>query len=226
MMAGSSTGWLKEDLIKLEYSSLREELARNKQYIFERPLAIIGAIGIALVQAKDSNFLPILPLFLIAALWTNLDLTVNRLRSSSRIASYICVIMEPPEIDKWIGWENSLGNYRRWRNDCSNDDKLTEFYKVSADTDSLRFYPTVYKFHIFNVLIAFCTSAFIFYHYHDIDFIWRTVGFSLSAIITMYFLYYCLTEYNTNNSKGNIEIEKKIWEDVLHISSAKGNSNK
>ena len=50
----------KSELCSLEYTSLREELAQNEQYIFERPLLIITAIGIAATQIEDSTLLAIL----------------------------------------------------------------------------------------------------------------------------------------------------------------------
>jgi len=61
---------LKDEIIKLEYASLRDELSSNKKYIFERPLLIIGAIGIALVQSKDTFYIAILPFLLVVAVFS------------------------------------------------------------------------------------------------------------------------------------------------------------
>lgn len=206
---------IKEDIIKLEYASLRDELAKNKQYVFERPLIIIAAIGAALVQFKSTDYLPILPFLLIVTIWTNLALTVNRLRSSSRIISYIQVMLEPPNLEKWRGWENSLRDYRIWKSTQSLPSNANE----SLVDDALRFSPTIFKFHIAIVAIAFIVSIFIFFDAQEnTNLLWRRMWLLLSLAATAAFGRYCYFEYNNKNLKGNIEIEKRIWEAIFNVS--------
>ena len=48
-----------------EYGTLRNELLQNKQYVFERPLLIITAAGVAAVQLSNEPSVLLLPVLLI-----------------------------------------------------------------------------------------------------------------------------------------------------------------
>jgi hypothetical protein len=94
-----------------EYGILRNELLQNKQYVFERPLLIITAAGVAAVQLSDAPSVLLLPVLLIVLLLINLWFTVNRLKSIARIAAYIAVVLESAP-KAWIGWEGALRKHR------------------------------------------------------------------------------------------------------------------
>ena len=85
-------------MLELEYSSLREEMLQNKGYVFERPLLIITAAGIASIQLSGKPSVVLLPFLLVIILSINLWFTINRLESTARIASYISVALEDTEI--------------------------------------------------------------------------------------------------------------------------------
>lgn len=69
-----------------EYGTLRNELLQNKQYVFERPLLIITAAGVAAIQLSDEPSVLLLPVLLIILLLINLWFTVNRLKSIAQTA--------------------------------------------------------------------------------------------------------------------------------------------
>jgi hypothetical protein len=200
------------ELYSLEYISLREELAQNKQYIFERPLLIITAIGIAATQIKDSTFLAILPFVLIITLWTNLVLTVNRLWSSSRIAAYIGVVFEHADyaVD-WIGWENSLRKHRIWMKEIGEDKLdilLKNYLNLSAIPDSMMFYTPLLKFHVIIISVAIILSGWVFLESPDK---WNLLWFMLSFSATICFAYFCIRKYNIPRINSNIEEQRIIW---------------
>jgi len=85
------------DIRTAEYESLRQEMLQNKRYVFERPLVIIGAVGLAAAQLSGTHAAVTLPVLLVALLWLNLWFTVNRLRSTARIVAYVGLVLEVPE---------------------------------------------------------------------------------------------------------------------------------
>jgi hypothetical protein len=116
------TSYPREHLMVQEYRALREEMAANRRFIFERPIFIITA-GIAglfgLSRINDPS--PEMLLYAIALaipclglLYFNLWFTANRLRSTARIVAYLQLVHEPGDGSPyaWIGWENDL---RKWR---------------------------------------------------------------------------------------------------------------
>jgi len=68
-----------------EHKYLREELATNKRLIFERAL-VIAAVGLAAsLLSKDAQGVQLVGIPTIGALAFSLWLTVNRVKSNSRI---------------------------------------------------------------------------------------------------------------------------------------------
>jgi hypothetical protein len=195
----------------LEYTSLREEMAQNKKYIFERPLLIVTALGVALIQLEANAYLAIiLPFLLIVTLWTNLVLTVNRLGSSSRIAAYILVVLEPFSDMEWIGWERALRQHRIWME--KNSDKLDDIYKEhsnpSAVPDSKMFYNPLVCFHLVIIAIAIVISLFLSYTAQNV---WNLSWSVLSLATTGLFVYFYKRKYNFDKIFGSIERERIIW---------------
>jgi hypothetical protein len=151
------------DQRSLEYTSLRQELSQNRQYIFERPLFIVTLLGAALIQFKNDTYLAILPFLVIVTLWINLFMMANLLWSSSRIAAYIEVVLEPCSKVKWIGWEKDLRKNRIWVE--KNRDKLKDIVKGNGDSsavpDLMSFYAPVVVLHFVIMAIAFLLSIFL-----------------------------------------------------------------
>jgi hypothetical protein len=56
----------------LEYSTLRTEMLQSKQYVFERPLLIITAAGVASMQLSQQPSIALLPILLVLILLINL----------------------------------------------------------------------------------------------------------------------------------------------------------
>ena len=111
-----------------EYRVLREELKINRQFIFERPLLIIGgALASKAMLGFTEPFSDLLIVFVILLLTFNLWFTMNRLTSSARIIGYIHLVHEGEFRENWKGWENSLSMYRDW---CiENNDNAKNHYR-------------------------------------------------------------------------------------------------
>lgn len=204
-----------EQLISAEYSSLRDELLRDKQYIFERPLLIITAAGIASVQLSGQPSVVFLPLLLAILLLSNLWFTVNRLRSGARIAAYIAVVLEPGSCAKWIGWENSLRLYRIWTKVKNAEEQRNETEKYmnrQAIPDAMMFYPPLWLLHLVMALVALGTSA---------SSVGRGCGtlawvaFVLTLIATGTTAWFCAWQYHPRNIRGLIEAKRAIWQAVF-----------
>ena len=98
-----------------EYSSLRDELRSNRQYVFERPLLHSGQHdrrGVCPARgygdAVHSHSVlggPALPPLV----------HVQPPRERHSILAYIQVVLEGSTAHSWIGWERSLSAYRWWR---------------------------------------------------------------------------------------------------------------
>lgn len=105
----------REGRIRDEYKALREELKINRQFIFERPLLIVGVAFVAMLNLGNQiGFAGISAGFFVFLFFYNLWFTANRIRSNARIVGYIQEILEGPFRKHWIGWERSLVFYRRW----------------------------------------------------------------------------------------------------------------
>jgi hypothetical protein len=110
-----------------EYRTLREELARNQAFVFERPLVIVGAALTAGVAASTAGFeldkptnvawlalaVGFLSAALILMLVFNLFFTQDRMLTNSRIIAYIQLFHDEGQIN-CKGWEDALRRRRRW----------------------------------------------------------------------------------------------------------------
>lgn len=131
-----------------EYISLREEHEKNRSYMFERPLIVLGIIAAStqyllsslfpkslqeLEVVQNVRWIPliiILPAF-IGILYYNLVFVSQRLKSDARIVAYIQLFHENELFNQWIGWETSLRFYRN----------LKEPFPVAKVEDSIDFNP-------------------------------------------------------------------------------------
>lgn len=144
--------------IENEYDSLREEITKGKQYVFERPLLLISGT-VALIQLIDKDYSIFLPLIIIILLYYNIWFTVNRMRSTARIVAYIQVSLESEKYT-WYGWETSLRYYRKWLKQ-----KDINAHEIKIDEkliyDNIGYYPFILKVHIFFSIMV--TVAIIIY---------------------------------------------------------------
>lgn len=151
----------RETAMMHEYDTLRSELLQNKKYVFERPLLIITAAGVASVQLSGNPSVLLLPFLLICVLLINLWFTVNRLRSMARIAAYIDAVLEGAP-NAWIGWENSLRKQRMWTKKHSLEDRrksLSKHIKEEAIPDAMMFYGPLLLLHVVTVFVALAVAC-------------------------------------------------------------------
>ncbi len=161
---------MSSDLREAEYSSLRDEMKMNRQYVFERPLAIIG--GALVVTTVDPAFITpfIVPIPFILVLLFNLWFTFNRMESTARIVAFLQLAHEQKATTRasLVGWETALAAYRRRR--CELSPKKLEGLRSEVSKhhgrDRLRFYPPIFWFHVvFSAIaaimpmIAMCSTA-------------------------------------------------------------------
>lgn len=212
-----------------EYASLRKELLQSKQYVFERPLLIITATIIASTQFNDINiFIAILPTVLIITLLANLSFTVNRMKSYSRIAAYIEVVLEPGSPVEWIGWETSLRESRIWcRKNLKKGEDFSDWPVAEDDIAprTMMFYPSILWFHIVLVILALGISASPLitelYFYQSsamfLPLLLRVENISLlvNVILAAGFAVLCIGSFNPRKLKNLIEIQRTIWLSVL-----------
>jgi hypothetical protein len=198
-----------------EYNSLRNELLQNKQYVFERPLLIITATGIAAVQVSDKPSL-ILPVLLIIILWVNLRFTVNRLRSIARIVAYISVVLESAP-ERWTGWENALRTYRIWIKQHTKEEQrflLAKHIDQDAIPDAMMFYEPIYLLHVSTVIGALVLSIPSLSDIRDVP---EIVSFVFALAAAFLFLYYGLGSYHPKKMRNLIEVRRAIWIEVLNM---------
>jgi len=207
-----------DDLKKEEYKTLREELLQNKRYIFERPLLIITAGSVALVQLLDQPLIAFLPPILIILLNINLAFTFNRLRSTTRIAAYIAVVLEPNSSVPWLGWENSLRKYRIWvntKNKVLKKELLNIKIKKMAYPGKALFFHSTYNLHIISVAVATMLSiTFMALNPSWIAFI----GFAGSFLSSGLFAYNCIRHYYPKDIRAWLETEMATWAISLDLS--------
>jgi hypothetical protein len=192
-----------EARINEEYKNLREELKINRQFVFERPLLIVGAAFIAMLNESESSSFSIQGLpesFFIILLFYNLWFTSNRLRSNSRILGYIKVRLEGTKRCTWNGWETALSMYRNWcLGNPHEEQKIRDLNRRNEQHDETRFYTPLFIFHIlvaFLVVIHSWPSLLTVFIY--------VVGFATAW-----------KQWHPQKLQNSIEAETEIWENVL-----------
>lgn len=204
-----------DTLRSLEYTTLRNELLQDKQYVFERPLLIITAAGVASVQLSNEATILLLPTLLVLILLVNLWFTVNRLRSMARIVAYIDVVLESSQDVKWIGWEKSLRAHRIWMKSHSPQErtaKLKSHINQIAIPDAMMFYPPIFWLHAIMVALAVAVSAYSIIHATDVFQIYAS---SATFVISSIFGLLCIGPYRPAKMRNLIEVQRAIWIVVL-----------
>jgi hypothetical protein len=205
-----------------EYSTLRDEILQNKKYIFERPLLIITAAGIASVRLSGEPSLAFLPLLLVIVLLSNLWFTVNRLQSNARIIAYITVVLEPTGDVAWIGWENALRRYRIWKKKNRPDkqaEQRRKYENACAIPDAMAFYPALWLLHVATVVVALGSSgASLISHLETLP----VTVFSVTLAIALVFAVYCLGPDRPKNMRSLLEIQRATWKAVFEEPSDQG----
>ena len=194
-----------------EYTTLRDELLQNKQYVFERPLLIITAAGVASVELSGQPSVVLLPLLLVVVLLVNLWFTVNRLRSNARIVGYIDVVLESMTENKWIGWEKSLRLHRMWMKKHNEEQRtkiLEPYIEKSAIPDAMMFYPPIYWIHIATVILALAVSGLSVINSPEILHI---VTFSITLLVSCVFAGYCIGSHHPSRMTDLIEVQRATW---------------
>ncbi len=203
-----------EELRLAEYSTLRNELLQNKNYIFERPLVIITVVGIASLKLAEPS-LAFLPVVLAFTLLSNLWFTVNRLQSNARIIAYIATVLEPSSKIKWIGWENSLRIHRNWKKAKTfeeREQKIQKYINLDAIPDAMMFYPALWWLHLVTVVIALGSSGLSLINNLN----WLSViAFISTFAVSCVFVLYCFGHGLPNKMRGLIEIQMATWKAVF-----------
>jgi len=209
------------DLRCSEYESLREELLQNKQYVFERPLVIIAAAGVAAIQLPEGASVLALPPLLISVLSVNLWFTVNRIRSNARIVGYIAAALEPANEYSWLGWENAVRLHRKWtkaRTPARRASDIKPYQDPEAMPDAMTFYPMVLFLHIVPVVFAVIASGFALGNQCSMTGI---AMFVLTIATCGVFAWLALRPFHPDRMIYLIEEQRAIWLAVLHEHSAR-----
>ena len=197
---------------------IRSELLENKKYVFERPLLIVTAAGVAAVQLSGNPTALLLPFLLIVIMLINLWFTVNRLRSMARIAAYIDLVLEGNPAS-WIGWERSLRKHRIWTKQHSLDERRTALSKYATDEaipDAMMFYGPLLLLHVMTVIAALAISCLTLVAKTQLA---ETVSFAATLGVAIVFARFWLGPYRSSQMRDLIEIQRATWVNVLEISA-------
>lgn len=203
-----------EKIRSQEYEVLREELTINRQFVFERPLLIVGVSLAALASAdKDSVFIEGLILFFLLLLFFNLWFTFNRLSSNARILGYLRVVHESSESALRPGWENALSLHRTWLATHSNDLRSIES-RCGALTmhDANRFYGGLFWFHL---IMGGLAIVFGLLHPSGLKEVHSLVLKSIAIGIYGAGIVAALRYWNPYRPKNALEVQTCVWRKIL-----------
>lgn len=201
-----------------EYRSLLEEHRRDRSYIFERPLLILGIIAVAMryFYESDAELLVLLGLITIVIFCFNLWFTVNRLQSDARIVAYIQLVHEGDYRDRWFGWENALREYRiLMGNDAKSgelDSLIMDIQNEKSGPASSQFYKVIWVLHLSLVIFICAASLLSLLPLENLLDQMEACGILAAAIL---FLVYAFGPLRPARLKNRIELERKIWESVF-----------
>lgn len=209
-----------------EYETLREELLQNQRYMYERPLVILAAVGLAAVQFKDAPHMIVLPLLLIWVLLVNLWFTANRLRSVAMIASYISVAIEPGSPFVWVGWTNACRLRRQWRRKhmdaADRARRIEKHFNPNAEQAGRSTYSVIVVLH--GVPAIFGAVASFLIGFGEMS---GHVLTLVCASATMSILFFAASVWRWRPRKMNnlIERQRAIWMAVFADDANSANSN-
>ncbi len=196
--------------MKTEYESLRQELHQNRQYVFERPLLIVGA-GVAF--ATQEKIAVVVPPLVAVLLTFNFWFTVNRLRSSARIVTYIQLVLEE-RVCRWIGWESALRCSRQWKQRHKSDGTMRE---IEAHVDNelnqdvlMYFGPTLWLHLVLGVGTAFGAWVVGTTTWTTPAYLGRVATWAALALLG-----YLAWKWRPDTMKKTLEIERAVWRKVL-----------
>jgi len=195
-----------------EYDTLRDELKQSRQYVFERPLLIVG-VGVALLTAEGVRYGAALPALLTGLLLFNYRFTVNRLMSASRIIAYIQVSIEGKTV--WKGWETSLREYRIWKEDNSEvEDRIVKSeMNQKAAPHALMYYSLIYQIHVAFVVLCLIAGFLLMLK--------QPIVINIAATVVLVLLAgdfaQCCWKWKPSTMKSLIERNIVIWRHVLSI---------
>jgi hypothetical protein len=193
-----------------EYETLRAELLDGKKYVLGRPILIITA-GLASVHLVENDHPIYLAPIIVWLLAFNLWFTVNRMGSMARIVAYIQLILEDKD-SRWLGWETSLRNYRKWLKTGNLKVRSTPIEEVAV-YDSLGYYPVIFLVHIAaNLLTAALSVAYACAS--DSPSIYAKPIAALVLISLGVFIVYAIKS-RPSIIRPQIEQNRKIWADVF-----------
>lgn len=213
----------RENAMMHEYDTLRSELLENKKYVFERPLLIVTAAGVAAVQLSGNPSALLLPFLLIVIMLINLWFTVNRLRSMARIAAYIDIILEGNP-GAWIGWERSLRKHRIWTKQHSLEERraaISKHVKDEAIPDAMMFYGPILLLHGVTVIVALAISFLTLAAKTQLA---EIVSFAATLGAAIVFACFWLGPYRSSQMRDLIEIQRATWINALWVSVEMGDA--
>ncbi|TAL69962.1 MAG: hypothetical protein EPN82_04925 [Bacteroidetes bacterium] len=194
--------------IDKEYETLRTELFKVRQYIFERPIIIITG-SIALIQLIEKQYSIYLPIIIIGLLLFNLWFTVNRWRSMARILAYIQIVLEN-EDSNWYGWETSLRYFRKWiKHKNINVNKI--IINKEKDIGYAGYFPIIYFVHIF---LTICVSIVLFIYTLLNDEMLNLIVLIITLICLFIFLIYAFN-VSPKKIRPNVERNRIVWIEVF-----------
>ena len=201
-----------EDIRLEEYSSLLEEHRKNRSYIFERPIIILGIIAVASQYFFESIIGQFVAAILIFVLCFNLWFIGHRIRSDARIVAYIQLVHEGELRSKYFGWENALRQYRIWIKNHKTDGDLEKlrlkYFDSEATQDRIVFYPAIWLLHcviVFFILFVTLTEWF------SSTTVMTSIGMSVIIAAIIIFLIYAFGSFNPKLLKDSIELERATW---------------
>lgn len=202
--------------ISNEYQTLRTELLESRRWVFERPLLIVTLCLTAFnfVQEPLSFFIPTI---IITLLLFNFWFTVNRLRSIARIVAYIQVVLENGNIGNWIGWESFLRKYRKFiksKKELEMSRLLHSKIEKDAIPDAMMYYPPIFNFHCFIVILALSVSLYFLFVNTDIYTITSLVLTSIFFIIFLINSYKYRPKIMRSKIEEMIVISKEVLDSV------------
>jgi hypothetical protein len=199
-----------------EYDILREELNINRQFVFERPLLIVGVSFAALagVSKESALLLQGLILFSLLLLFFNLWFTFNRLNSNARILGYLRVVHESTENVLRPGWESALSLQRTWLATKAQVYKsIEESCRGLKMHDANRFYVGLFLFHLLMgglaLVLGLLSLSTLGTPYSGLLLEVAAVAVYVVGIIV------ALKSWNPYRPKNSLEVQTRVWQEVL-----------
>lgn len=207
----------------LEYEALRLELSTNQQFIFERPLVILGVSVAGLLGFENRSEAPIEQIGLLclvavsfqSVLFFNLWFTLNRLLSSSRILAYLILVHEGRLRPGWVGWESSLHRYRQWMLKQSHlAEEIQTGHGLGQQYESRRYYAPIFLFH--NTLAGLSSLAIVVFALaHDLPRPIKAAVLGFALVVLLAFVVMSWKQWNPRRVRNAVEAELEIWQLVL-----------